>query len=59
MGSGQARPDERAPEGSEVSFRRGVLEAADFLCQWYVTFFKDVSLPEPHFQYLLSVTDTA
>lgn len=36
VGSGQAGPDERAPEGFEVSFRGGVLEAADFLCQWYL-----------------------
>lgn len=36
MGSGQAGPNERAPEGPEVSFRRGVLEAADLLCQWYL-----------------------
>lgn len=36
VGSGQTGPDERAPEGFEVSVRRRVLEAADFLCQWYL-----------------------
>ena len=34
MGSGQAGPDEGATKGPQVSHRRGVLEAADILCQW-------------------------
>lgn len=37
MGSGQAGPDERASEGSEISFGRRVLEATDILCQWYLS----------------------
>lgn len=50
VGSGQAGLDERAPEGSEVSVGRGILEAADFLCQWYLLHCrKDASSPEPHF----------
>lgn len=35
VGSRQARPNERATERPEVSLWRRVLEAADFLCQWY------------------------
>lgn len=54
VGSGQTGPDERAPEGSEVSFRRGVLEAADFLCQWYCfNFVSEVLQTGPLFQKLL------
>ena len=34
VGSGQAGPDEGAPEGPQVPHRGGVLEAADILCQW-------------------------
>lgn len=50
VGSGQAGLDERAPEGSEVSVGRGILEAADFLCQWYLLHFrKDASILEPNF----------